>query len=79
MWWGRGEVMPDVPLLTPWDTVPHSLLLHPWPQVYGWGVQHPGAMPVMSEAGRFGAQSGQGAEMPTRQQLLEQVSAHHDC
>lgn len=45
----------------------------------GGGVQHPGAMLEMSEAVRFGAQSGQGAEMPTCQQLLEQMSAHHDC
>lgn len=44
-------------------------LLDLW--VYGWEVQHPSAMPVVSKAVRFGAQSGQQAEMPAPQQLLE--------
>lgn len=36
-------------------------------------------MLMMSEAVGFGAHGGQGAEMPTPQQLLELVSASQDC
>lgn len=41
------------------------------------GTQNLGATPVMSEAIRFRAQSGSGRDAHS-QQLLRQVSAHHD-
>lgn len=77
--WGGGEARLDMHQVTPWNTLQHSVPPVPDPWVCGgWGAA-PRCQASDVRGGQIWGSKWQGAEVPTPQQLLGQVSAHHEC